>query len=248
MLLLSPPTLTLWKLTFPSCRHCSVAKSCPSLCDPMDCSPPGSSVREISQARILEPVAICPSRDLPDPGIKPTSPSLAGGFFTAEPPGKPLPSLHLSPENWRCTVCFTENPLDSVFSYLASLRFFVWLLTNTIMLYINQPRNLGKCFSQVLIMHLDASSVGGSALGLASPRLSVGTGMYLSPPGATLEGQQLPRWRPGWWHKPHYAAHLEPLSVLHLQVFHWLEQVLWQPRGRQRWTGCAGERQVRVGL
>ena len=27
--------------------------------------------------------------DLPDPGIKPTSPALGGGFFTAEPPGKP---------------------------------------------------------------------------------------------------------------------------------------------------------------
>ena len=30
-----------------------------------------------------------PPGDLPDPGIKPASPALAGGFFTAEPPGKP---------------------------------------------------------------------------------------------------------------------------------------------------------------
>ena len=37
---------------------CLVAKSCPPLCDPMDCSPPGSSVHGISQARILEWVAI----------------------------------------------------------------------------------------------------------------------------------------------------------------------------------------------
>ena len=35
-----------------------VAQSCPTLCDPMDCSPPGSSVHEIFQARILEWVAI----------------------------------------------------------------------------------------------------------------------------------------------------------------------------------------------
>ena len=28
--------------------------------------------------------------DLPDPGIKPMSPALAGGFLTAEPPGKPM--------------------------------------------------------------------------------------------------------------------------------------------------------------
>ena len=42
-------------------------QSCPALCDPMDCGPPGSSVCEILQARILEWVAM-PSRDLLDPG------------------------------------------------------------------------------------------------------------------------------------------------------------------------------------
>ena len=36
------------------CCCCSVSKSCSILCDPMDCSPPGSSVHRISQARILE--------------------------------------------------------------------------------------------------------------------------------------------------------------------------------------------------
>ena len=46
---------------------CSVAPSCPTLCDPMDCSPPGSSVHGIFQARILEWVAISYSRKLPLP-------------------------------------------------------------------------------------------------------------------------------------------------------------------------------------
>ena len=32
---------------------CAVAKLCPALCDPMDCSPPGTSVHGISQARIF---------------------------------------------------------------------------------------------------------------------------------------------------------------------------------------------------
>ena len=41
---------------------CPVAQSCPALCDPMDCSPPGSSVHGILQARILEGVAISFSR------------------------------------------------------------------------------------------------------------------------------------------------------------------------------------------
>ena len=38
------------------------AQSCPTLCDPMDCSLPGSSVREILQAGILEWVSISSSR------------------------------------------------------------------------------------------------------------------------------------------------------------------------------------------
>ena len=46
---------------------------CLTLCDPMDYSPPGSSVHEILQARILEWVAMPSSKDLSDPGIKPTS-------------------------------------------------------------------------------------------------------------------------------------------------------------------------------
>ena len=37
---------------------CSVDKSCPTLCDPVDCSLPGSSVHGILQARILEWVAV----------------------------------------------------------------------------------------------------------------------------------------------------------------------------------------------
>ena len=64
---------------------CSVAQLCPTLLDLMNCSLSGSSVHGISQARILEWVAISFSRDLPDPGIKPASlmsPAKAGGFFT----------------------------------------------------------------------------------------------------------------------------------------------------------------------
>ena len=42
---------------------CSAAKSCLTLCDPMDYSLPGSSVHGISQARILEWIAISFSRE-----------------------------------------------------------------------------------------------------------------------------------------------------------------------------------------
>ena len=44
-----------------------VAQSCPSLCNPMDCSPPGSFVHGILQARILEWVAMPSSRESSQP-------------------------------------------------------------------------------------------------------------------------------------------------------------------------------------
>ena len=46
-------------------RVCSVPQLCPTLCDPMDCSPPGFSVHGISQARILESFASPGDRPYP---------------------------------------------------------------------------------------------------------------------------------------------------------------------------------------
>ena len=54
---------------------------------PVDCGPPSSSVHGILQARILEWVVIS---FLPDPGIKPRSPTLQADVLTSAPPGKPL--------------------------------------------------------------------------------------------------------------------------------------------------------------
>ena len=76
-------------------NHCnnvyaySVAKSYPTLCDPVDCSPPGFCVHGVSQARILKWFAFLLQGDLHDPEIEPTTPAFAGGFFTTKPPGKP---------------------------------------------------------------------------------------------------------------------------------------------------------------
>ena len=58
---------------------CVCAQSCPTLCDPMDYSLPDSSVHRISQARMLEWIAISSAGDPPDPGIELVSPVLAGG-------------------------------------------------------------------------------------------------------------------------------------------------------------------------
>ena len=54
----------------------------------MDCSPPGFSVHGILWQEYQSELPFPSPGDLPDPGIEPKSPALAGGFFT-EPPGKP---------------------------------------------------------------------------------------------------------------------------------------------------------------
>ena len=56
---------------------------------PLDNSLTVSSVYGVSQARILEWVAISYSKESSSPEIEPESAALAGIFFTAEPPGKP---------------------------------------------------------------------------------------------------------------------------------------------------------------
>ena len=175
---------------------CSVTQTCPTLCDPMDCSLPGSSVHGIFQARRLEwvatsyfrgsswpwdqaclscisqfwskavsvmcacvcvclcvcthvyalsrvqlyltpwtiayqaPLPVAFSRqepwsrltfsspgDLSNPGIKPVSPTLADGFFTDEPLGKPhVPII--------ATTCWhSENEVEVVVrNFILSLR------------------------------------------------------------------------------------------------------------------------------
>ena len=64
-----------------------VAQSCLTLCDPMDCSPPGSPVHGIFQARILEWVPF------PSPGIESGSPTLQADSLPSKSPGNPLQIL-----------------------------------------------------------------------------------------------------------------------------------------------------------
>ena len=65
-----------------------VTQLCLTLCDPVDCSPPGSSVYGILQARILQWVPFPPLGDLPDPGIEPRSLALQIDSLPSGLPGK----------------------------------------------------------------------------------------------------------------------------------------------------------------
>ena len=67
---------------------------CPTLCNLMDCSLPGSSVHGILQARILEWVAISFSRGSSQPRDEPESPTFQADSLLSEPLGK-MYNLHI---------------------------------------------------------------------------------------------------------------------------------------------------------
>ena len=85
------------------CMHAKSFQSCPTLCDPKDCSPPGSSVHGILQARILEWVALPSSRESSRPRDW-TCISLwhllhwQAGSLPLAPPGKPLACMQWKPK------------------------------------------------------------------------------------------------------------------------------------------------------
>ena len=106
---------------------CLVAESCATLCDPVDCSPPGSSVHRISKKEYWRGLPFPSPGDLSEPGIEPKSPALAGGFFTTQSLGKPRDvwlreskwwsfksissrGLHLGkPRKRQRYICFSED-------------------------------------------------------------------------------------------------------------------------------------------
>ena len=93
------PALALREVMVLSMRVCVCAQSCPTLCNPMHCSPPGSPALGILQARILEWVPILCSRGSSPPGIEPASlmtPAL--GSLPLAPPGIGDNSVILGPD------------------------------------------------------------------------------------------------------------------------------------------------------
>ena len=80
--------------------HAKLLQSCPTLCDPMDCSHQAPLSMGFSSQEYWNRLPCPPSRDLPDPGIKPASPALADEFLTPEPPGKPKTWLNIPKSTW----------------------------------------------------------------------------------------------------------------------------------------------------
>ena len=97
---------------------CLVAQMCLTLCDPMDCSPPSSSVHEDSPARILQWVAMPSSRGSSQPRDHTQVSHITHGFFTIEPPGKP--AVRLTCKNV-CLIIFVKSVIKNVITIYSSL-------------------------------------------------------------------------------------------------------------------------------
>ena len=105
---------------------CLVAKLCLTLCDPMDCSPPGTFVHGISQARMLEWVAISFSRGSVQPGIEPRSPALQEDFLQFKPPGKP--NLKGTKAQWNGATDVLELCLHFNYHITLFIHFIFWVV------------------------------------------------------------------------------------------------------------------------
>ena len=98
------------------------------LCSLKDGSPPGSSVRGIFQARILECIAISSSLDLPNPRIELlslASPALAGGFFTTS-------------ATWEAPPL----PYNLTYSYSQVSGIRKWLFQYPLFFLLNEDKNI----------------------------------------------------------------------------------------------------------
>ena len=111
-----------------SLRCLCMSESSPTHCDPMDCSPSGSSVHGILQARMLEWLAIPFSRgSLSDPGIEPGSPT---GRFLSEPPANLLSIKLLVLATQLCLTlcdCINYSPPGSSVHGVLQKRTLEWI-------------------------------------------------------------------------------------------------------------------------
>ena len=128
--------------TAAACCKCSVlvTQSCPTLCDSMDCSPPGSSVCEIFQARILDWVALSFSRGSSQPRDQPRSPALQAHSLLTELQGKPNHGIESI--KWDHVDEVPDKNLAYIINHLTLRAFWEYFAINFYLFFIDSPINM----------------------------------------------------------------------------------------------------------
>ena len=133
----------------------------------MDWNPPSSSVPGIPRQEYWSGLPFLSPRDLPDPRIELKSPTLAGGLFTAKPPGKPM--LKYDHTSMCCCIVllqdctfatYTELPTNSVSHNFHKKIWFIYIFTLCIIEFF--PIHESFCFDEdgKWILYLEFCSYG----------------------------------------------------------------------------------------
>ena len=126
-------------------------QSCPTLCDPMDCSPPGSSVHGILQARMLEWVVMSFSRGFSWPRAQTHISCVSSIIIFTTSTTRKAPSLwyppHLKVKLWVAQSCLTLcNPMDCS-PPGSSIH---WILQARILEWVAMPFSRGSSWPRAL--------------------------------------------------------------------------------------------------
>ena len=141
-----------WVLSLGSCAGCMISQlqSCPTLCNSMDCSPSGSSVHGILQARILEQVALSSSGDLLDQTRVSEVSCMAGIFITTSAPCKapcksPRVSQGLNQRDSRAAVYPEDTKAKSASGCKSKMFISLLYYLQIILDFQRSPIFLGQC-------------------------------------------------------------------------------------------------------
>ena len=159
-------------------KNMLVAQPCPTLCDPIDCSPPGSSVHGILQVRILECVAMPSSRGSSQPRDWTQVSRTAGGFFTIWATGSECEAhlCVLSPPGIRppqlAYNCLLPKAFHKFLLYVLSSLLSIYLWLCWVFVAVCGPSPVAASGLLVAVAPLVAEHTSGSAVAAVSGLLS----------------------------------------------------------------------------
>ena len=162
-----------------SCYCCLVAKLCLTLCDPVDCSPLGSSVR-FPKPQYQSGLLFPSPGDLPHPGIKPVSPAFAGRFFTTESPRKPFWSISIPSTPLLNTDRFEPDAFSPT-KYILGISILQLIVTYCVLFKGCAIFVMWVCHILFIQNTMDGQLVAQSCLTLWDP-------LDCSPPGSSAHG------------------------------------------------------------
>ena len=174
-----------------SCVH-THAQSCLTLCDPRDCSPPGSFVHGIFPTRILEQVAISSSRGY----SQPRSPTHAACISCIDRRTRPLSHLGSSPNHWT-TREFPSYCLLLSLSWIDGAWNKLWKFANFWSKHWSKDKTFKRVFHVQMFMSYERAIIWFWIIQL--PEIFISYFLFLSPGPTFISTQNLELKKRNFW-------------------------------------------------